>query len=91
MDVLETWYSRLDETDYLAMLPKHQKAVLQQADRQGDGAQQLGTGVPEARRDPTASKPASAIPLPPYFMRRGRMAPNIWTCAGTYSRSTGTR
>jgi uncharacterized protein (DUF2252 family) len=28
MDVLETWYSRLDETDYLAMLPKQQKAVL---------------------------------------------------------------
>lgn len=28
MDVLETWYSRLDETDYLAMLPQHQKAVL---------------------------------------------------------------
>jgi uncharacterized protein (DUF2252 family) len=28
MDVLETWYSRLDENDYLAMLPKSQKAVL---------------------------------------------------------------
>ena len=28
MDVLETWYSRLDEADYLAMLPKYQKAVL---------------------------------------------------------------
>jgi len=28
MDVLDTWYSRLDEADYLAMLPKHQKAVL---------------------------------------------------------------
>ena len=28
MDVLETWYSRLDEADYLAMLPKSQKAVL---------------------------------------------------------------
>ena len=28
MDVLETWYSRLDETDYLAILPKQQKAVL---------------------------------------------------------------
>ncbi len=28
MDVLETWYARLDEADYLAMLPKSQKAVL---------------------------------------------------------------
>ena len=28
MDVLETWYARLDEADYLAMLPQHQKAVL---------------------------------------------------------------
>ena len=28
MDVLETWYSRLDEADYLAMLPQHQKSVL---------------------------------------------------------------
>jgi uncharacterized protein (DUF2252 family) len=28
MDVLETWYSRLDESAYLAMLPKSQKAVL---------------------------------------------------------------
>jgi uncharacterized protein (DUF2252 family) len=28
MDVLETWYARLDEAAYLAMLPKHQKAVL---------------------------------------------------------------
>jgi uncharacterized protein (DUF2252 family) len=27
MDVLETWYSRLEEKDYLAMLPKSQKAV----------------------------------------------------------------
>ena len=28
MDVLDTWYARLDEADYLAMLPKYQKAVL---------------------------------------------------------------
>jgi hypothetical protein len=28
MDVLETWYARLEETDYLAMLPRSQKAVL---------------------------------------------------------------
>ena len=28
MDVLETWYARLDEAAYLAMLPKSQKAVL---------------------------------------------------------------
>jgi hypothetical protein len=28
MDVLETWYAHLDETDYLAMLPQHQKAGL---------------------------------------------------------------
>jgi uncharacterized protein (DUF2252 family) len=28
MDVLETWYARLNEADYLAMLPRHQKAVL---------------------------------------------------------------
>ena len=28
MDVLDTWYSRLDEAGYLAMLPKYQKAVL---------------------------------------------------------------
>jgi uncharacterized protein (DUF2252 family) len=28
MDVLETWYARLDEADYLAMLPRSQKAVL---------------------------------------------------------------
>ena len=28
MDVLETWYARLGEADYLAMLPKSQKAVL---------------------------------------------------------------
>ena len=28
MDVLETWYARLDEAHYLAMLPKSQKAVL---------------------------------------------------------------
>ena len=27
-DVLDTWYARLDEADYLAMLPQHQKAVL---------------------------------------------------------------
>jgi uncharacterized protein (DUF2252 family) len=28
MDVLDTWYARLDEAAYLAMLPKYQKAVL---------------------------------------------------------------
>ena len=28
MDVLETWYSRLDEEAYLAMLPKSQRAVV---------------------------------------------------------------
>jgi uncharacterized protein (DUF2252 family) len=28
MDVLETWYARLDEQAYLAMLPKSQKSVL---------------------------------------------------------------
>ncbi len=28
MDVLETWYARLEEADYLAMLPRSQKAVL---------------------------------------------------------------
>ena len=28
MDVLDTWYARLDEADFLAMLPKYQKAVL---------------------------------------------------------------
>ena len=28
MDVLETWYARLDEADYLAMLPQYQKAIL---------------------------------------------------------------
>jgi hypothetical protein len=28
MDVLDIWYSRLDEAGYLAMLPKYQKAVL---------------------------------------------------------------
>jgi uncharacterized protein (DUF2252 family) len=28
MDVLDTWYARLDETDFLAMLPQYQKDVL---------------------------------------------------------------
>jgi uncharacterized protein (DUF2252 family) len=28
MDVLETWYARLDEADYVAMLPQYQKAIL---------------------------------------------------------------
>jgi len=28
MDVLETWYARLDKNDFLAMLPDYQKAVL---------------------------------------------------------------
>ena len=28
MDVLDTWYARLDETDFLAMLPQYQKAML---------------------------------------------------------------
>jgi uncharacterized protein (DUF2252 family) len=28
MDVLDTWYARLDETDYLTMLPQYQKAML---------------------------------------------------------------
>ena len=31
MDVLETWYARLDEADYLAMLPQHQKVRSQQS------------------------------------------------------------
>ncbi len=29
MDVLETWYARLDEADFLAMLPGHRRAGLQ--------------------------------------------------------------
>ncbi|MDR3531324.1 MAG: DUF2252 domain-containing protein [Rhodopila sp.] len=29
MDVLETWYARLDEADFLAMLPPQRRAVLQ--------------------------------------------------------------
>jgi uncharacterized protein (DUF2252 family) len=31
VDVLETWYSRLDEDAYLAMLPKSQRAVVKKA------------------------------------------------------------
>ena len=57
MDVLEIWYARLDEADFLAMLPKSQKAVLEQADRQGDGAQQRGAGVSEARRGQRRAAP----------------------------------
>ena len=55
------------------------KAVLQQADRQGDGAQQFGAGVPEAGRDRPAGSPASTTPRRPSFMPRRRVPPATWT------------
>src|ERR1700757_174476 len=44
MDVLDVWYARLDESDVLAMLPQ---GSAKEADRQGNGGQQFGAGIPE--------------------------------------------
>src|SRR5271168_765550 len=38
MDVLDVWYSRLDDSDFLAMLPKDRKAVLRKRIAKATGA-----------------------------------------------------
>ena len=45
MDVLDVWYARLDDADFLAMLPQDRKAVLRKRIAKATGA-----GVPKAGR-----------------------------------------
>ena len=51
MDVLETWYARIEDTDFVALLPQDREATLRKRIAKAiDLAQQLRAGVPEAGR-----------------------------------------
>ena len=61
------------------MLPQSQRAVRDQAHRQGNAAQQRGAGVSEARRGKSADSPESATLLRRSSTRTESACPAIWT------------
>ena len=69
MDVLETWYSRLDEADYVAMLPKYQKAILRKRIAKATASSSAELVYPKLV-ETTAVGRASTTHLLPFSMRR---------------------
>ena len=90
MDVLETWYARLDEAAYLAMLPKSQKAVLSKRIAKAT-AQSSSELVFPKLADAVGGSRASMTPLPHCSTRRRRVAPTICRCATRFLQSTAKR
>ena len=86
MDVLETWYARLDEADYLAMLPKYQKAVLRKRIAKATARSSAELVFPKLVETDGRAASHPRHPSHHFPCGRHRVAPAIWTCAGTCSR-----
>ena len=77
MDVLDIWYARLDEADFLAMLPKYQKAVLSKRIAKATSRSSSELVFPklvevEGQQSHIRDNPRR------YFTRRSRAPPGIW-------------
>ncbi len=91
MDVLDTWYARLDEADFLAMLPKYQKDVLSKRIAKATSRSSAELVFPklveaEGKQPHIREEPSDAIPSGGGACRRVYGSDQEGTCA-----SIGTR
>ena len=88
MDVLDIWYARLDDSDFLAMLPADREAVARKRIAKATAASSSELVFRSWSSRPAGSR-ISATPRRLFSMPRRRVPPATWKCAGRHWRSTG--
>jgi hypothetical protein len=90
MDVLDIWYARLDDSDFLAMLPESQKAVLRKRIAKATAASSSELVFPKLVEKAGAQPHIRDTP-PTIFHAEASRAAGDMELSGGYWRSTGRR
>ena len=78
MDVLDIWYARLDDSDFLAMLPEERKAVLRKRIAKATAASSSELVFPKLAEAIGGQFHIRDTP-PTFFMPRRLVLPTTWT------------
>ena len=87
MDVLDIWYARLDDSDFLAMLPEERKAVLRKRIAKATAASSSELVFPKLVEQ-AGGQPRIRDTPPTFFTPMRRVPPATWTCFGRRSANT---
>jgi hypothetical protein len=89
MDVLDVWYARLDDSDFLAMLPQDRRAVLSKRIAKATARGSSELVFPKLVEQ--AGAQTRIHDLQPFFMPRRRVPRATWTCSGRRLQSIAKR